>query len=156
MRTQQTILKLQQWNTLLQRVTLLVKRRTPPGTKRRTLFKSFNSEETSLSAGTSLLETENSFTPVINLITHVFIINLEVLSVPAGPRVKTAFWEIAWSPWRWRQYAPLNCPSTSTRLHRATSQKAVIFITAAVRTWNFTDPRVFQRSCQILIWRPNQ
>jgi hypothetical protein len=42
------------------------------------------------------------------------------------------------SPWWWRQYAPLKCQSTSTRLHSATSQKAVIIILAAVRTLNLT------------------
>jgi hypothetical protein len=30
------------------------------------------------------------------------------------------------SPWWWRQYAPLKCRSIPTRLHGATSQKAVI------------------------------
>jgi hypothetical protein len=39
------------------------------------------------------------------------------------------------SPWWWRQYPRLKCRSTFTRLHNATSQKAVIFILAAVRTW---------------------
>jgi hypothetical protein len=35
-----------------------------------------------------------------------------------------------------RQYAPLKRRSTSTRPHGATFQKAVMFILAAVRTWN--------------------
>jgi hypothetical protein len=37
----------------------------------------------------------------------------------------------------WRQYAPLKRQS-STRLHSAISQKAVIFISTAVSTWNLT------------------
>jgi hypothetical protein len=41
--------------------------------------------------------------------------------------------------WWWRQYAPLKCRSTSTRLHGAISQNVDIFILAAVRTWNLTQ-----------------
>jgi hypothetical protein len=41
------------------------------------------------------------------------------------------------SPWWWRQYAPPKRRSTS-RLHVAIFLKAVIFILAAVRTWNLT------------------
>jgi hypothetical protein len=40
------------------------------------------------------------------------------------------------SPWWWRQYASLKRRSALTRLHRTISQKAVIFILAASRTWN--------------------
>jgi hypothetical protein len=41
-------------------------------------------------------------------------------------------------PWWWRKYEPLKRWSFSTRLYSATSQKTVIFILAAKRTWNFT------------------
>jgi hypothetical protein len=42
------------------------------------------------------------------------------------------------SLWWWRQYAPMKRRYTSTRLHQTIYQKAVIFILAAVRTWNLT------------------
>jgi hypothetical protein len=42
------------------------------------------------------------------------------------------------SPWWWRQYAPLTRRSTLMRLHGTTSQKALILINAAVRSWNLT------------------
>jgi hypothetical protein len=71
----------------------------------------------------------------------------------------TAFWDIApyslrvyWhfrgvyclrhqgglSPW-WRQYVPLKRLSAPTRQHGAISQKAVMFILTAVRTWKLTS-----------------
>jgi hypothetical protein len=43
---------------------------------------------------------------------------------------------VRWSPWWRRQQAPLKRQLNSTRLHGATTQKTVIFIHAAVRTWN--------------------
>jgi hypothetical protein len=57
-------------------------------------------------------------------------------------------------PWWWSQQAPLKRRLTSTRLHGATSQKTVILILAAVRTWNltklymfFSSPLAFYMSC---------
>jgi hypothetical protein len=41
------------------------------------------------------------------------------------------------SPWWWRQYALLKHWCT-LRLHGAMSQKAFIFVLAAMRTWNLT------------------
>jgi hypothetical protein len=49
-------------------------------------------------------------------------------------------WSIVSSPWWWRQYEPLKRRSTSTRLRGVISEKAVIFIFAAVNTWNLTIP----------------
>jgi hypothetical protein len=43
------------------------------------------------------------------------------------------FWDLV--PW-WRQYKPLKRRSTPTRLHDTTSQKTLIFILDAMRTWN--------------------
>jgi hypothetical protein len=43
------------------------------------------------------------------------------------------------SPWWWRQYPPLKGRCTPARLHGATSQKALVVILVAVRTWNLTD-----------------
>jgi hypothetical protein len=40
------------------------------------------------------------------------------------------------SLWWWTQYIPLKRRCTSTRLHGTVSQKAVMFMLAAVRTWN--------------------
>jgi hypothetical protein len=40
------------------------------------------------------------------------------------------------SSWWWRQWAPLKRRSTRTRLNDVISHKALIFILAAVRTWN--------------------
>jgi hypothetical protein len=39
-----------------------------------------------------------------------------------------------WSPWWWRQQAPLERWFASTRLHGATTQKTAIFTLASVRT----------------------
>jgi hypothetical protein len=48
-------------------------------------------------------------------------------------------------PWKWRQNRPLKRRITSTRLHVSISQKAFIFILAAVRIWNLTV-------CSFLKW----
>jgi hypothetical protein len=55
-------------------------------------------------------------------------------------------------PWCWRQYAPLKRRSTPTRLHGTTSQKDLIFILTAVRTWNLTYKTIilYQILCGIL------
>jgi hypothetical protein len=52
------------------------------------------------------------------------------------------FWDIAPSslrvPWWWRQHVPLKYQSTPMTLHDVISQKALILISAAMRTWNLT------------------
>jgi hypothetical protein len=55
--------------------------------------------------------------------------------VPCSLEVDLCFRCATKLPW-WRQYAPLKCQSTSLALHGAVSQKAVIFILAAVGTWS--------------------
>jgi hypothetical protein len=47
------------------------------------------------------------------------------------------------SPWWLWQYAPLKHRSTQTRLPGTTSQKVLIFIVAAVRTWNLANIKIF-------------
>jgi hypothetical protein len=42
----------------------------------------------------------------------------------------------------WRQQAPLKNRQTSTRLHGATTQKTVLYMLAALRTWNLSDQLV--------------
>jgi hypothetical protein len=41
-------------------------------------------------------------------------------------------------PWWWSQQVPLKFQLISTRLQDAMSQKSVIFIVFAMRTWNIT------------------
>jgi hypothetical protein len=55
------------------------------------------------------------------------------------------FWDVApcrsrltFQGWWWKHYVPLKRRRTSTRLHGTISQKGVIFILYAVRTWILT------------------
>jgi hypothetical protein len=75
--------------------------------------------------------------------TSCFIIALSVSAMSHTAKLKTSnpmryllqLYSLLW--WR-RQNEPVKHQSTSTTLRGAISQKAVIFIHAAVRTWNLT------------------
>jgi hypothetical protein len=52
-------------------------------------------------------------------------------------------YHVASSLWWWRQYAPMKRRYASTSLKGAISQKTIIVILAAVRTWNLTSPNMY-------------
>jgi hypothetical protein len=69
-----------------------------------------------------------------------------------GEREPSGFIGPWWSsPWWWRQYAPLKCLSTQTRLHGAITQMALIFLLAAVRTWNLESQVILLEEIMIFL-----